>query len=1202
MSILADVEAKILKLEGGTFQALCDTYLFRKTGYRNFTEYGKQAGTMKTAKGTPDTYFLKPNGKYALVQYTTAQDKIFDKIKEDIEKCLDSKKTGLEIKNIDEILYCYNSSRLSAGEDKKLKEICEKEDIKLEIYSINTIAHDIYFDYPIIAKEYLGISLDTGQIMNSKDFIKEYDSNKMLAPLSIKFLFRESEKNEIIEAINSNNVVILSGQAGVGKTKLALEVVNEYKEKYGYELFCIRSKNLEISEDIIKYIHQDTKYILFIDDGNELKQLELILELLNKSNIKIVITVRNYVRDEVSKNIKKYTNEIYEKEILGFDDKELTEFLKENMGILNPKYIEQILKLSKGNVRIAYMAGKIAKEKNNLEAIHNVEEIYESYYGLMSIKLDEKLYITGSLISIFGAIEVDNKILDEILKICNLTKEEFLENIRELEEFEYIEIKHENAVRVLDQCFANYLLYKVFIKEKFIKLNLIIKYGFENFRRYLIRMLNMFTNLYSSKETLEYIKQNVNIVWNEYEEDSNYLLDDFVKVFYSLNETKALTYIYEKVEKSENRELGTLDLKFNREVNDNILQLFPDNKQTQNLEEVLEVLFEYLIKRKDLIEEGYKLIERNYGITRYSFDEKYNTQIALFNIISTYMDKKEIRILFYKLAEYFLKINFSEAEDNNGYATLYNISLLNIPNMGIYRGKIWELLLKNINFEEKEYGFSILESLGYYFKGKEHTEVIEIDKIYIVQLLESLETFDKIRTAKIYLGLNKRYKIYSKKIEKNLKNIKTKIYIKLSGKNIEFSEEREEKLRESIKEFSKEVSLEEVVDNVITFSTDEKREIVVGLEYFIGNFYTDIEELKKIFLYCNKLNTSMNFYPRSLLLEIIKKVGKDETYRIIENTKTIDNIKNNWRFIFFELLPKENINAFYQEQLLKFVFDDNEFIYYRDINILKKFYLIDNNIYVHVTRELYNKTDKKIIKNWLRILFNHHCNSPQELLNFYKEDLELLKNIYFLLEEDDYDGRFFKEFLDKDFSYLTRCLEILKENRDYHIENRKLKICWSKENYLEIFDFIFEYSLKNRNFLYKFPSIFISNNERVKIWIKHIIDENFINEDKMIFLFEGICQLDIETKIESLLYFIDKNNNVENFKVLDIEPRMRTWSGSEIPLLKKDMEVYDKLLENIKNIRGIKFIKHKKYLEERIEYLNERIKKIEKKEYINKYN
>ena len=60
-----------------------------------------------------------------------------------------------------------------------------------------------------------------------------------------------------------------------------------------------------------------------------------------------------------------------------------------------------------------------------------------------------------------------------------------------------------------------------------------------------------------------------------------------------------------------------------------------------------------------------------------------------------------------------------------------------------------------------------------------------------------------------------------------------------------------------------------------------------------------------------------------------------------------------------------------------------------------------------------------------------------------------------------------------------------------------------------------------------------------------------------------------------------------------------TWSGSETPPLEKDIEIYKKLLEKIK---GIKFIKHKKYLEEKIEYLKEKIRKIEKKEYLDKYN
>ena len=197
------------------------------------------------------------------------------------------------------------------------------------------------------------------------------------------------------------------------------------------------------------------------------------------------------------------------------------------------------------------------------------------------------------------------------------------------------------------------------------------------------------------------------------------------------------------------------------------------------------------------------------------------------------MNKKEVRILFYKLAEYFLKINFSEIESNNKYATFYDIRLLNIPNIKVYRVKIWELLVKEININEREYIFPILESLNYYFKGKEYTEVIEIDKIYIVRLLEILEEFDKIRTAKIYLDLNKRYKIYSEKIDESLNEIKIKIFRIFSRKNIRFGVDNE-KEKIIIKEFSKEVSLEEVFDNVITFSANEKRE----REYSrIGIFY-----------------------------------------------------------------------------------------------------------------------------------------------------------------------------------------------------------------------------------------------------------------------------------------------------------------------------------------------------------------------------
>ena len=53
----------------------------------------EKAGTMKTTKGNPDTYFKSKNGKYIFVAYTTQKDNLFEKAKDDIEKCLKNSKT-----------------------------------------------------------------------------------------------------------------------------------------------------------------------------------------------------------------------------------------------------------------------------------------------------------------------------------------------------------------------------------------------------------------------------------------------------------------------------------------------------------------------------------------------------------------------------------------------------------------------------------------------------------------------------------------------------------------------------------------------------------------------------------------------------------------------------------------------------------------------------------------------------------------------------------------------------------------------------------------------------------------------------------------------------------------------------------------------------------------------------------------------------
>ena len=194
MSKLNDIKRKIDELDGGAFQNLCDAYLACK-GYKNGYSLGMYTGTDKTAKGNPDTYFVTDNGKYVFVMYTTQKTSFVSKAKEDIDKCFDEEKTGIDSNEIVEVIYCHTYGRLSAGEDKELREYCLQKGAKLSLFGLDVLGNDIFLSYPILAKDKLGISVDTGQINDVDNFIMLHDRNRLSAPLNTEFLFRETEKN-----------------------------------------------------------------------------------------------------------------------------------------------------------------------------------------------------------------------------------------------------------------------------------------------------------------------------------------------------------------------------------------------------------------------------------------------------------------------------------------------------------------------------------------------------------------------------------------------------------------------------------------------------------------------------------------------------------------------------------------------------------------------------------------------------------------------------------------------------------------------------------------------------------------------------------------------------------------------------------------------------------------------------------------------
>ena len=86
MSHLSQIKSKILTLEGGLFQRLCDDWLQRK-GYEHINPIGMMQTKDKVTKGTPDTLIPQSDGTYIFSEYTTQIEKLFKKLKDDIEKC-----------------------------------------------------------------------------------------------------------------------------------------------------------------------------------------------------------------------------------------------------------------------------------------------------------------------------------------------------------------------------------------------------------------------------------------------------------------------------------------------------------------------------------------------------------------------------------------------------------------------------------------------------------------------------------------------------------------------------------------------------------------------------------------------------------------------------------------------------------------------------------------------------------------------------------------------------------------------------------------------------------------------------------------------------------------------------------------------------------------------------------------------------------
>lgn len=554
MATITSVKERINQLNPASFQILCDE-LLSKEGYPNIVSLGTQDGAEKTTRGTPDTFFCLNNGKYVFTEYTTQKTGLPAKIRADIDKCLDENYTKVPLQEIAEIVYCHTSSNISPADDRTLRLLCEENGIKLTLIGIDSLAEKL-MKYPSIIKRNLMLSIDSEQIQTADDFIRQYDSNAMAATLATDFLFRETEIDLIDKAFDKVSAVLLTGPAGTGKTRLAVEYAKRHASKHNETLLCIHDRSIPMYEDLKLYFEKPGDYFVFVDDANQLSELEHVIEYANKTDAgyhaRILMTVRDYAVSKVKSDISGIIR--YETiPVTSFSDDEITKLVKNHYGIQNPNYLERIVQIAEGNARIAMLAGKIACDANRLDAISDVSDLYVNYFRRVlhetGIDSNNKLLVSAGIMAFLNAIHLDH--IDPILPILDmkgLAKSDFIENLHILHGHEIVDIYNDKGVRFSEQCMANFVLKYVFFDKKVISLSAMIESCFAPYHQRTIHAVNTLLAVYHNADLKNYVEEEILNLWKKLEAEDSPIFFDYLKTFFPANEVQTLLILKKRID------------------------------------------------------------------------------------------------------------------------------------------------------------------------------------------------------------------------------------------------------------------------------------------------------------------------------------------------------------------------------------------------------------------------------------------------------------------------------------------------------------------------------------------------------------------------------------------------------------------------------------------------------------------------------
>lgn len=1222
MSRLQSIENALASINETVFQELCDAFLIRKNeNYRTLSRIGSQSGKQKTIKGTPDSLFLLPNGKYLFVEYSTNVSIGASKLKEDIEKCLDTTKTKIPISQIAEIILCINF-KLRTEDIQSLKELTDEAVVGLTIHTLDSLALELHFQHRDLVHEYLGLPLDTGQIVSIDTFIKEYNkaSQGIATPLDNTFLHRDEELREIKKLIKENDFLIITGVAGVGKTKIAIEAINSFlEENSSYEAFCLSYKHCELLNDLCQYFDDNKDYILFVDDANRIDAFGQIIGFYKHNRtgrLKILLTARDYalpIAKELYFGFKpaEYT-------LNKFKDEQIIDIIKaEPFRILNGRYHEVIVRIADGNPRLAIMAALLAKERQNIYALADVSDLFEKYFSTFvhddGSFSDSFIIKCLGIIAFFNAVPYkDKEIAEPILRNFDIDYLSFIDAIDKLDRLELVDIQYD-YVKIPEQNLATFFFYKAFVKDSLLSFEVLLtKYSSENKNRFKDCVIPA-NNTFGYENVMRKLRPILQNYLRSIENDEERVFA-FLETFWFYLQDETLSFIYNKIEQlSSPNDTAIYEVKY--ETNDfafkrdKVIELISNLFQVkEKLKDAIELLLEFVRKKPEHLPELLHKIREMLIFDYTDEDCGFERQKILFQILVEGVMKSDIlySTAFYELSKTFLAFQYQQVKGgrNNGMS-IYSYPIPNSPEIREFRKSIWENVSKSF-LSFPDLSLNLLES--YALPNPDVIkEIMEYDIQFLIPIIDTYlkaESFEHCRYVQDQIRWCRKNDIeYSEFISLSLKFINStyNIYVLLDKNTLRDRERygsedyqecerlKEEEIRKSFR-FSSISEAKSFYDTFVYLKSVARKndwnynkcfDLFVD-ENCSNNFELGCQILSEVIVANNQIIYIPNIVFRN---QLTTQEKSKYIWNIIQSNDF--EKKYSWEFSFFNELADGLLNAEYVECIKETVkkLPNNSSILF---GVVRRYLVVDPNLFQALLWIIIDKQEKQ-----------NEAVFVWDIMDYFDDlgnDISLIEKLYLQQNFINNDFDQFREGLSKiiqqDESFLVEYVNNLwlKNKEQYHLnEDMNLKVIWESANIESslkvVFDLVSEKEIGLGIGEYFCNSFFYhlsdETNERAKKFLLDYCKENYENYNKMDIIV-NIARHSMKELFEDvLLLFLSLTQDIDLFsKMYWIGNGGEVFVGDTIPIFGDSMASDWRNILSIveKSNMGIKLLPIKQYI------------------------